>query len=187
MNWRAIASGGELADALVGLFAERGDEHYDEAVTQSAHAAQTARLARLYDAPSELTVAALLHDIGHLLEPDEASVRNIRDLRHEQLGARLLGRWYPPAVTEPIRLHVAAKRYLCAVDDTYQSALSPESARSLALQGGPMTATEAAAFASTPYADAATQLRHWDDLAKRTDVIAAPVASYRELLAGLSR
>lgn len=186
-TWRSITTPDALADALLGLFRRRGDEHYDEAVSQTAHAVQSAALARAASAPPELVVAALLHDVGHLLEPADHGVIRERDLHHEELGARLLARWFGPAVTDPIRYHVAAKRYLCAVDPGYHAQLSPASVRSLELQGGVMSADEVAEFDAQPASKAAAALRRWDDLAKRTDLVTPPIEEFRGLLVRLAR
>lgn len=148
------------------LFAARGHTAYvGEPVSQVEHACQAAALARAAGAPSHLVVAALLHDVGHLLVDDEEATRRGDDTRHERMGARYLARWFGPTVTEPVRLHVAAKRYL-ARDPHYAARLSEESRRSLQLQGGVMDAAEAAAFAAETYFEAAIHLRQWDDLAK---------------------
>ena len=86
--------------------------------------------------------------------------------RREDIGNALLKRWFGPEVTEPVRLHVAAKRYLCATRAGYLEALSPASVHSLGLQGGPMASEEVAAFEAQPYARDAVQVRIYDDLAK---------------------
>ena len=111
--------------------------------------------------------AALLHDIGHLLHdlPDDASEQGVDD-QHELLGAQWLESHFIPAVVEPVKLHVAAKRYLCAVDETYHSRLSGPSMTSLMLQGGPMSADEVREFDSLPFAVDAVRLRRWDEAAK---------------------
>jgi [1-hydroxy-2-(trimethylamino)ethyl]phosphonate dioxygenase len=141
---------------------------YDsDRVTQLAHALQCASLAEAADASPALIVAALLHDIGHLvhqLGPNVAG-RGIDD-RHEVRGRDFLGKWFTEEVTGPVRLHVDAKRYLCATDASYFSLLSPASVRSLALQGGPFPATLAEGFIGLPHAKAAVQLRRWDEAAK---------------------
>ena len=186
MNWRAIDSADGAADALIELFQRRGAQHYEEAVTQTEHAIQTAELARAAGAPPTLVAAALLHDVGHLLEPEDRELMRARDLHHEELGARLLANWFGPAVTEPIRQHVPAKRYLCAVEAGYLAALSPASVHSLELQGGVMSAAEVARFEAMPGHAEAALLRRWDDLAKRTDVVSPPIGGFRELLAGLA-
>ena len=123
------------------LFAERGDSAYGgEAVSQREHALQAAHFARQSGASAALITAALLHDIGHLLHhlPDHAPDEGVDDL-HEKLAGRWLARWFGAEVVEPVRMHVDAKRYLCAVEPDYRQQLSPASLVSLALQGGPMT------------------------------------------------
>ena len=119
---------------------------------------QAGALAEAAGAQSPLVAAALLHDIGHL--------RSEADSRHGEAGARWLSRWFGEAVTEPVRLHVAAKRYLCAAEAGYFGLLSAESARTLSLQGGPMSAAETAAFEALPHAHDAVAVRRWDDQAK---------------------
>ena len=156
-------------ETIIGLFTEHGAREYlGEPVSQLEHALQAARLAVEEDASDPLVVAALLHDIGHLLD-DRAAGAGDRgvDERHEDKGDRFLSQYFDNDVTEPIRLHVSAKRYLCAVDNVYLTRLSPASIRSLELQGGPMHRAEVVAFASLPHLDAAVALRLWDDQAKQ--------------------
>jgi predicted HD phosphohydrolase len=114
-----------------------------------------------------LVTAALLHDVGHLLHdlPDDAPASGVDD-RHEALGDQWLRRHFGPAVTEPVRLHVDAKRYLCVVEPAYFDTLSPPSVRSLELQGGPFTPDEVRAFEALPFFEDAVRLRCWDDAAK---------------------
>lgn len=180
-RWRELADGDEVADALLALFAARGGGHYDEAVSQTEHAVQCAELAQADGSPPELAIAALLHDVGHLLEPSGG--RDRRDLAHERIGAAFLANWFGAAVTAPIRLHVAAKRYLCAVDGDYYAGLSPASQASLELQGGPMSAVEVAAFGAEPGQRRAVSLRRWDDSAKRVGLRSPSIESFRPLLA----
>lgn len=143
------------------------DRRYgDEAVSQLEHALQCAWLAERDGAPASLITAALLHDIGHLLQTDKDAVLRGEDLRHEIRAAEYLKAHFADAVTAPIRQHVAAKRYLTAVDPAYARGLSPASVRSLEVQGGPFTRDDAHAFLTQPFAGAAIQLRRWDDLAK---------------------
>jgi phosphonate degradation associated HDIG domain protein len=159
---------GTFCDELFTFLADAGQSQYDESVTQLEHGLQTAALAEEAGAPEIEQVAALLHDIGHLLldEHDGKKTFLRQDLRHEILGARYLSRWFGPAVGSPVALHVKAKRYLVATSPEYAESLSRASARSLELQGGPMTAEEAEQFLSLPYAQTAIALRRWDDAAK---------------------
>jgi phosphonate degradation associated HDIG domain protein len=171
-----------VADTILRLFAEGGDAAYfGEAVTQSAHALQTAQLAEMAGAPDSLVVAALLHDIGHLLHglPETIADQGV-DTRHEDGGAEWLARHFGAAVVEPIRLHVAAKRYLCAVDPTYLRQLSPASRQSLELQGGPFSAEETRAFNRRPYSEDAVALRRWDDQAKVPGLDVPSLEHYRQ-------
>ena len=135
------------------LFRERGDSLYGgECVTQAEHALQAAWSAEQEGADAALVTAALLHDIGHMLHdlPDDAPEQGIDD-RHENAGYHWLARWFDARVSEPVRLHVAAKRYLCTVDAGYFDQLSPPSVQSLHLQGGVMNADERAAFEQLPF------------------------------------
>jgi phosphonate degradation associated HDIG domain protein len=153
---------------ILSLFDERGDSLYGgEGVTQLQHALQAAHLAERANADPAQIMAALLHDVGHLLHnlPDDAPDHGIDDL-HEELGNRWLQRWFVPAVCEPVRMHVASKRYLCAVEPAYAAGLSEPSRQSLALQGGPMSADEVAAFEASEFFRECVAVRRWDDLAK---------------------
>lgn len=137
------------------------------AVSQRQHALQAAWLAEGDGHPGTLVAAALLHDIGHMIHDlgDDPSLEGLDD-RHEELGHAWLARHFGPEVSEPVRLHVAAKRYLCATEADYFGKLSPDSVRSLELQGGPMSVAEAAAFRASPHAASAVQLRRYDEMAK---------------------
>ena len=136
---------------LFGLLEARGQSRYDESVTQLEHALQAALLARAEHAPAALVVAALLHDVGHLVVGEACD----GDPGHERAAARLLSPWFTPAVVAPIALHVQAKRYLVAMDPGYAGTLSPASQRSLVVQGGPLAPDAAVAFAALRHADAA--------------------------------
>jgi len=174
--WRELTSPVEVARSLIGLYETKGGSHYDEVVTQTSHALQSGQLAMDAGAPPATILAAFLHDVGHLLldEHDEQGDFLGRDLHHEDVGARFLANWFDADVTEPIRLHVPAKRYLCAVDPAYHDGLSAASVRSLGVQGGSMSETEVEEFESLAGYEAAVDLRRWDDLAK---VPGAPVPS----------
>jgi phosphonate degradation associated HDIG domain protein len=158
---------------LIDLLRERGNSAYGgEAVTQGEHALQAAWLAERSGASVSLITAALLHDLGHLVHhlADDAPGQGIDD-RHEILAARRLARSFGPDVVEPVRLHVAAKRFLCAVDPGYWDSLSVPSQVSLELQGGPMTTEEVNRFRENPHGDAAVSVRRWDDLAKTANLL----------------
>jgi gamma-butyrobetaine dioxygenase len=182
-------------DRLAGLFASEGAADYlGEPVTVAQHLLQAGALAAAAGAAPALVAAALLHDAGHLRGDDpladeaELSGRELmagRDNDHGERGAAWLARWFPPAVTEPVRLHVAAKRYLCAAEPGYFALLSPASVYTLSLQGGPMPAAAAAAFAAAPYAADAVAVRRWDDAAKDPAADAPGFDAYRSLLQGL--
>lgn len=151
-----------------GIINGKGHRLYGlSAVNQRAHALQAARLAEQAGCDAALIAACLLHDIGHMVHDlgEDPAAAGIDD-RHEDLGHAWLSRWFAPAVTEPVRLHVAAKRYLCAAEPDYFSKLSSDSVRSLALQGGPMPPDEMAAWRANPYAEAAATLRRFDEAAK---------------------
>jgi phosphonate degradation associated HDIG domain protein len=180
------ASADAFLTEITDLFSRLGDLHYGEDVTQMDHALQTALHAKLDGASPALVAAALLHDIGHLMQKigEDAADRGI-DTRHEQIGAGYLARAFGPDVTEPIRLHVAAKRYRVAVDPAYASRLSYASQQSLALQGGPMCPDEIKVFLADPYALAAQQLRSYDEAGKDLDADVASFESYHDLMRGL--
>jgi len=148
-------------------------------INQQQHALQAAWLAEQEARGDAMVVAALLHDIGHMVHnlgenPADAGI----DDRHEELGHAWLEAHFGPEVTEPVRLHVAAKRYLCAMEADYFAKLSPDSVTSLALQGGPMSAEEVAAFEVLPQHAAAVQLRRYDEQAKVKGLKTPPVAHF---------
>ena len=177
-------------DEVVALYERWGPERYDEVVSQLDHALQTAAVARAERAGDALVAAALLHDVGHLLamaDPAGSTAPAAVDLGHEERGAAWLADLFGPEVTGPIALHVAAKRYLCAVGPDYADDLSAGSARSLALQGGPMDPDEVQAFAADPGGAHAVALRTWDDAGKVDGLDVAPLDAYRDLLERLSR
>jgi len=160
-----------IVEEVLQLFRHRGDSQYgEETISQLEHALQTAALAVESGADSSLISAGLLHDVGHLLHdlPDDAPDQGIDD-RHEVSGANWLAERFGDAVVEPVRLHVASKRYLCTVDPDYQKELSPPSVLSLKLQGGLMSEEEVAELEAHPLLERAVQLRRWDDEAKIPD------------------
>jgi gamma-butyrobetaine dioxygenase len=173
-------------DEVLALYERWGGERYDEEVTQLEHARQTAALARADGAPAPLVAAALLHDVGHLFELAAGREAPDVDRRHEDAGAEWLADLLPSEVTQPIALHVTAKRYLCAVEPAYAAALSAGSTASLVRQGGPLDVDGATAFAARPGAGDAVALRRWDDRGKVLDLDVADLASYRPLLERLA-
>lgn len=177
----AFSNPEEFCDALFRFYASAGQSRYDEAVTQLEHALQTAALAERATDETAHHVAALLHDVGHLLmdEHDAHTTFLSQDLRHETVGARFLRLRFGPRVSEPVALHVTAKRYLVSTDADYASALSEASTRSLRLQGGPMTTDEAKQFLTQPDAQAAIALRRWDDAAKQPNIAVPDLEHWR--------
>ena len=177
----------DTPEDLLNLLERHGGESYfGEPVTVLEHSLQTAHFAREMHCSNALIAAALLHDIGHLLHREEEDIADHGvDTHHEELADELLSQHLPPAVTMPIRLHVAAKRYLCFADSAYREALSPSSRLSLGLQGGPMTDQEAKVFLAAPFAPDAITLRRWDDDAKIPDLPMPSLHSYLPLLKDL--
>lgn len=171
-----------IADRLFDWMSEHGRTHYDTSVTQLEHALQTAALALADRAEDAEVVAALLHDVGHFLVGEHVAKEGFldADLRHEVIGADWLASFFPPSVSEPVRHHVPAKRYLCAVDPEYRAGLSDASARSLEVQGGPMDADERRAFEALAGWETAVTLRCRDDRAKVSGRQVPPLATYRD-------
>ena len=183
------ASPAEQAEAILDYVLRRGNKFYDESVTQLEHGLQCAHLAREENRSTSLIVAALLHDIGHLLLDESEAVHNFlsEDLFHETLGADYLANFFEESVLQPIRLHVPAKRYLCSTDPTYHDRLSEASKQSFQLQGGQMTQAEMTEMQRNSHLEDALALRRWDDLAKVPGRKVPPMESYRdELIAALS-
>ena len=172
------------ADEILALYAARGaTAYFGERVSMSEHALQAAHFARLAGAADTLVLAALLHDIGHLIEPAPDELEDwTSDAHHEELGARWLALRFPREVSEPVRLHVPAKRYLCATDPAYRALLSPASVHTLALQGGAMSAAEVARFQAEPFAGDAVRVRRWDDQGKVAGLVTPGLRDYLALI-----
>lgn len=165
---------------ICALFEAKGGRMYSgEPVTQLEHALQSAALAEAAGADAQSITAALLHDLGHLLndQGETPTARGIDDV-HQYFALPFLRALFGEAVLEPIRLHVDAKRYLCATRPGYYDALSADSKRSLALQGGIYSPAEAQAFATNPWAARAVELRLWDDAAKSAGLATPPLAHF---------
>lgn len=176
-------------DEVIALFAQRGGEHHGEVVDQRRHALQCATLARESGADDRMVAAALLHDIGHLVAPEDRDGQSdlaVDDDHHEALGAEWSAIRFGPGVAQPVALHVVAKRYLCATDPAYMGALSPASVLTQQAQGGLLEPAAIARFEAHPGSADALTLRKWDDEAKdptkETDGIGAFVPVLERLV-----
>jgi gamma-butyrobetaine dioxygenase len=166
--------------------ASEGMEYLGESVTMIQHQLQAAALAA--GSSDELVVAALLHDVGHMIGRRDDGIdaaealADDRDAHHDALGAAWLSRWFGPTVTEPVRLHVAAKRYLVSTEPDYAARLSASSVHTLRLQGGPMSSREVADFEGLDFARQSVALRRLDEAAKDPNLDAPGVGAHREIL-----
>jgi hypothetical protein len=158
--------------AISELYQTKGDLHYDgEGVSQLAHAWQCGQLAKEDGVNAKLQLAAWLHDIGHLLSKKEGTPTIYGyDDHHEQIGGNYLATIFSEEVSRPVLIHVLAKRYLVSTDPQYYKSLSPDSIRSLALQGGKMTEQECCKFLELPFSKDAILLRRWDESGKNFDL-----------------
>lgn len=170
-----------VLEEILLLYGNRGDgAYFGESVSMTEHGLQAAHFARATGAPSSLIVAALLHDVGHLVEEVADDLADwSTDAGHERVGAEWLARRFPPAVSEPVRLHVPAKRYLLATDPAYLANLSPASVVTLKLQGGPMSRQEAARFETERFYQEAVWVRRCDDRGKVAGLKTVGLAEYR--------
>ena len=169
-----------IRDQLIDIYTNRATGRYGLSdVNQLEHALQSAALAEAQGGDADLIVAALLHDVGHMIHDlgDDPALEGIDDT-HEDLAAAWLRPHFGPTVTEPVRLHVPAKRYLCAAEQDYFAKLSEDSVRSLALQGGLMSSAEMKVFEALPQWKRAVQLRRIDDTAKDPAAKTPPFAYY---------
>ncbi|SEC21955.1 phosphonate degradation operons associated HDIG domain protein [Rhizobiales bacterium GAS191] len=169
---------------LTDIFERRGAEEYlGEPVTMAEHMLQGAWFAEQEKASDELVAAALLHDIGHFTsEFGTYSPDDTEDKHHDEAGAEVLAPFFPPIITECVRLHVAAKRYLCATDPGYHAKLSKASAHTLSLQGGPMDAAEVAEFRRNLFHNDAVRVRLWDEAGKVAGMQTRRFRDYAPLL-----
>jgi len=177
-----------IVEEILGIFQRRGaGAYFGESVSMTEHALQAAYFARADAAPPSLIAAALLHDIGHLIEEVPEDLADwTTDACHEIVGGLWLARRFSPEVSEPVRLHVPAKRYLCATDEHYFAKLSAASVVTLKLQGGPMSAREAARFEAEPFHREAVRVRRWDDAGKVAGLATPGLLDYREMIEGLA-
>lgn len=173
-----------VAAEILAIYSARGaGAYFGERVTIAEHSLQAAWFAQSEGAEAPLVVAALLHDIGHLLENVPEQLEDwTSDAHHEQVGARWLERHFGPGIYEPVRLHVPAKRYLCATDTQYFARLSPASVHTLKLQGGPMSPSEVAQFESERHFRDAIRVRHWDDQGKVAGLNTPALGDYMSLV-----
>lgn len=176
-------------EAIHDIYAGRANKRYGlTSISQAQHALQGAMLAEAQGAEPALIVATLLHDVGHMIHDlGEAPADEGVDDRHEDLGADWLADWFGPEVSEPVRLHVEAKRYLCFAEPDYLARLSDDSLTSLALQGGAMNAAEAMAFLLTPWASQAVDLRRLDEAAKDPAAVTPELSHWRRMIETLAK
>jgi len=173
-----------ITDEILAIFHKRGsDAYFGESVSMTEHALQAAYFAQTAAAPPALIVAALLHDIGHLVDDVPSDIADWTvDAHHEQIGSRWLATRFRPDVSEPVRLHVPAKRYLLATNAKYFAKLSPASVITLKLQGGPMAAHEVAKFETERFHKEAVRVRQWDDQGKVAGLKTPSLGHYRALI-----
>ncbi|MGI9521001.1 MAG: (R)-1-hydroxy-2-trimethylaminoethylphosphonate oxygenase [Hyphomicrobiaceae bacterium] len=173
-----------IVEFLADIFERRGgDEYLGEPVTMAEHMLQSATLAEQASQGDVIIVAALLHDIGHFTsEFGTFSMHDTEDRYHEEVGAELLKRLFPTIVTDCVRYHVAAKRYLCATRPEYFERLSEASVHSLNLQGGPMSREELSDFEKNPHLEQIIQVRHLDDASKRANMTTPPFSHFAPLI-----
>jgi phosphonate degradation associated HDIG domain protein len=174
-------------EEILAIFSRRGAEAYiGEPVSVKEHALQTALFAQQARAAPALVVAGLLHDVGHLIEdvPDNIDEWT-QDAHHEEAGSRWLAQRFGADVAEPVRLHVAAKRYLCATNAAYLGKLSSASVHTLSLQGGPMSPAEVALFEKETHFKDALRVRVWDDRGKVAGLATPSLEDYRSLVESL--
>ena len=171
----------DILEQLESIFATEGARAYlGESISISEHMLQAAVRAEDMNAGDALVAAALLHDIGYFSDVRMSATQ--KDREHDRAGAAFLVGHFGPEVTEPVRLHVQAKRYLCAVEPDYRDKLSDASVKTLNLQGGPMHAEEVASFESNLHYREAVQLRRYDDEGKIEGRPLPSFSSYRPLL-----
>ena len=174
----------DVIDEIFRVFREQGSGAYlGEPVSMTEHMLQAAQAAEQDGAPPRLVAAALLHDYGHFVHdlPEDSAEHGV-DTRHEEVAHAFLSVHFGAEIAEPIRMHVAAKRYLCATEPSYLDELSPASILSLELQGGPYSPAEVAAFEASPHAGDAVRLRRYDDVGKVPGLETPGLEHYRPVL-----
>ena len=179
-----ILTSDNIVAFLEDIFERRSNEEYlGDPVTVAEHMLQAAHYAEAAGEPEVIIVTALLHDIGHFTsEFGTFSMDDVKDKYHEEAGAEVLGEFFPELVTDCVRNHVAAKRYLCAVKPEYFDSLSDASIHSLNLQGGPMTAQEVTRFEDNPNLQEIVRVRYYDDLGKKAGLKTQAFSHYAPMV-----
>ena len=174
----------EFVDLLFDFIKEEGKTNYDESVTQLQHSLQTASLARTEDGRRHIVIASLLHDIGHLLIDENDSKNDFlkKDLNHENIASNFLKDFFSEEITESIRLHVVAKRYLGSSDNSYYESLSKASKNSFKVQGGALNKEEINELENNKYFKDAVRLRKWDDRGKVSLKEVEELDTYKEMI-----
>ena len=183
MRLRTLAR--KKVDEALAPFREFGHMNLGEDITQMQHALQCAWFAEQDDAPEYIILAALLHDVGHLITWQEREVHPEEHLEngyHEKVGAQFLAKYFDDDIVKPVRLHVAAKRYLFSADLSYREKLSAASEESLMLQGGFMDESTCRAFESSPWFQDALLIRKYDELGKQANLVVPDLSHYHERL-----
>ncbi len=173
-----------IVSFLEDVFERRGGEEYlGEPVTMAEHMLQGATIAEQNDQPEIIIVSALLHDVGHFTsEFGMFSMDDTEDRHHEDAGAEVLQAFFPTLVTDCVRYHVAAKRYLCATRPSYFDRLSVASVHSLQLQGGPMNDTEVLEFEKNPNLKEIIAVRFLDEAGKHPDMVTPPFSHFAPMV-----
>lgn len=179
---------GLTLDEIGKLYRDGGHLPYGgTGVTHLQHALQTATLAQAAGAAPPLVVAALLHDLGHIIMLHSA-LQGVdgTDCKHQYFVLPFLRDLFGADVLEPIRLHVEAKRYLCFVEPSYTLDWPLAAQAWLAQEGGGFDALQASEFAAIPWASDAIKLRRWDDAARVEHIHTPDLRYFLEIAAGVA-
>lgn len=165
-------SPGQAIAEVFGLYEQHGTADYiGEPVSQIEHMSQAAQLAMAEGFDDEVVLAAFFHDIGHICGQGGENMGGYGVVSHERLGADYLRRaGFSERMATLVEYHVQAKRYLTFSQPDYYASLSEASRRTLAYQGGVMSAEEARVFEQEPLCAVSLRLRHWDEQAKQMHV-----------------
>jgi phosphonate degradation associated HDIG domain protein len=176
----------EKANHLINIILTKGQADYiGEPVSQLEHAVQAAQLAERAGESDEVIVAALFHDIGHMIESAE-TMGGYGNADHEGLGAEYLkSLGFSDTVCSLVKGHVQAKRYLTYKHPSYYEKLSEASKQTLEYQGGRMTVDEAAAFEADPIFSLHLKMRAWDEQAKLENEPLPDMVKYKAMCIAL--